>query len=77
MLLENTLTRFPAGSLKIIDRLPQGWVVGGITQSTPELANGEQAGDLVRAAFSPVQRAMFGALGIRQFLLLHRELGVS
>jgi hypothetical protein len=35
---ENTLTRFPAGSLNTIDRLPQGWVVGGITHSTPRAA---------------------------------------
>src|SRR5215469_7056052 len=35
---EKTLTRFPAGSRKIIDRLPQGWVVGGSTHSTPSAA---------------------------------------
>jgi hypothetical protein len=35
---EKTLTRFPAGSRKIIDRVPQGWVVGGSTQSTPSAA---------------------------------------
>ena len=29
------MTRFPAGSRKIIDRFPQGWVAGGMTHSTP------------------------------------------
>jgi deazaflavin-dependent oxidoreductase (nitroreductase family) len=38
----------------------------------PQLADRAQAGDLVRAAFSPVERAMFLVLGIRQFLLLQR-----
>ena len=38
----------------------------------PELADGEQARDVIRAAFSPVERAMFRMLGIRQFLLLQR-----
>jgi len=31
-------TRFPPGSRKIIERLPQGWVVGGITTVTPRPA---------------------------------------
>jgi hypothetical protein len=31
-----------------------------------------QAGPVVRAAFGPVERAMFRMLGIRQYLLLHR-----
>src|SRR5260370_5472070 len=35
---EKTFTRFPAGSRKIIDRLPQGWVVVGSTQLTPSAA---------------------------------------
>ena len=39
----------------------------------PELADGEQARDVVRAAFSPVERAMFRLLGIRQYLLLQRD----
>jgi deazaflavin-dependent oxidoreductase (nitroreductase family) len=38
----------------------------------PELADGEQAGDVIRAAFGPVERIMFRMLGIRQFLLLQR-----
>jgi deazaflavin-dependent oxidoreductase (nitroreductase family) len=38
----------------------------------PELADGEQAGEVIRAAFSLVERAMFRGLGIKQFLLLHR-----
>lgn len=38
----------------------------------PELADREQAGDVLRAAFSPVVRVMFRMLGIRQFLLLQR-----
>lgn len=48
---ENTLTRFPAGSRNIIDRL---------------------AAPVVRAAFGPLERAMFRMLGIRQYLLLRR-----
>src|SRR6516164_10136309 len=35
---ENTLTRLPSGSLKIMDRLPHGCVVGGRTQPTPRAA---------------------------------------
>ena len=31
-----------------------------------------QAGPVVRAAFGPVERAMFRMLGIRQYLLLRR-----
>jgi len=38
----------------------------------PELADREQAAPVVRAAFGPVQRAMFRMLGIRQYLLLQR-----
>ena len=38
MLRENTLTRFPAGSLKIIERFPQGWVAGSMTHATPSAA---------------------------------------
>ena len=30
--------RFPAGSRNIIDRFPQGWVVGGSTHSTSSAA---------------------------------------
>ena len=65
------MTRFPAGSRKITDRFPQGWVVGGITQSSqPELADRAQAAPFVRTAFNPVMRATLPMLGIRQFLLL-------
>lgn len=38
--------------------------------SHPQLADRTQARGLVRAAFSPVERATFRMLGIRQFLLL-------
>ena len=38
----------------------------------PELADREQAAPVVRAAFGPVERAMFRMLGIRQYLLLRR-----
>jgi deazaflavin-dependent oxidoreductase (nitroreductase family) len=38
----------------------------------PELADRDQAGPVVRAAFGPVERAMFRMLGIRQYLLLRR-----
>jgi deazaflavin-dependent oxidoreductase (nitroreductase family) len=38
----------------------------------PELADRDQAAPVVRAAFSPVWRAMFRMLGIRQYLLLRR-----
>ena len=38
----------------------------------PELADRDQAAPVVRAAFGPVERAMFRMLGIRQYLLLHR-----
>ena len=41
----------------------------------PELADRGQAAPVVRAAFSPVQRAMFRMLGIRQYLLLRRADG--
>jgi deazaflavin-dependent oxidoreductase (nitroreductase family) len=38
----------------------------------PELAGRDQAAPVVRAAFGPVERAMFRMLGIRQYLLLRR-----
>ena len=38
----------------------------------PELADGEQVKDVIRDAFSPVERIMLRMLGIRQFLLLQR-----
>ena len=38
----------------------------------PELADRDQAAPVVRAAFGPVERAMFRMLGIRQYLLLRR-----
>jgi len=37
-----------------------------------EFADRDQAAPVVRAAFGPVERAMFRMLGIRQYLLLHR-----
>jgi deazaflavin-dependent oxidoreductase (nitroreductase family) len=39
----------------------------------PELADGEQVRDVIRAAFSPVERIMLRMLGIRQFLLLRKS----
>ena len=39
----------------------------------PELADRNQAAPVVRAAFGPVERAMFRILGIRQYLLLRRS----
>jgi deazaflavin-dependent oxidoreductase (nitroreductase family) len=41
----------------------------------PELAGRDQAAPVVRAAFGPVERAMFRMLGIRQYLLLRRAGG--
>lgn len=38
----------------------------------PQLADGEQVRDVVRTAFSPVERTMLRMLGISQFLLLQR-----
>lgn len=38
----------------------------------PALVDGERARDVIRAAFSPLERLMFRMLGIRQFLLLQR-----
>ncbi len=38
----------------------------------PELADRDQAAPVLRAAFGPVERAMFRMLGIRQYLLLRR-----
>jgi deazaflavin-dependent oxidoreductase (nitroreductase family) len=41
----------------------------------PDLVDRDQAGEVIRAAFGPVQRAMFRMLGIRQYLLLDRADG--
>jgi hypothetical protein len=41
----------------------------------PELADGEQVREVIRVAFSPVERIMLRMLGIRQFLLLQRARG--
>ena len=41
----------------------------------PTLADRDQARPVVRAAFGPVERAMFRMLGIRQYLLLRRADG--
>jgi len=38
----------------------------------PDLAGRDEAAPLLRAAFGPVERAMFRMLGIRQYLLLRR-----
>jgi deazaflavin-dependent oxidoreductase (nitroreductase family) len=38
----------------------------------PRLADGDQIKDVIRAAFSPIERIMLRMLGIRQFLLLQR-----
>jgi len=38
----------------------------------PELAGRDEAAPVLRAAFGPVERAMFRMLGIRQYLLLRR-----
>ena len=38
----------------------------------PELADRDRAAPVLRAAFGPVERAMFRMLGIRQYLLLRR-----
>lgn len=38
----------------------------------PEFADRRQAAPVLRAAFTAVDRAAFRALGIRQYLLLHR-----
>ena len=38
----------------------------------PEFADRRQAAPVLRAAFTPVDRAAFRVLGIRQYLLLHR-----
>ena len=38
----------------------------------PELVGRDEAAPLLRAAFGPVERAMFRMLGIRQYLLLRR-----
>ena len=39
--------------------------------TNPELLNRENAGDLLKSTFSPVERAGFRLLGIRQFMRLH------
>lgn len=41
----------------------------------PGLADRDQASEVIRAAFGPVERAMFRVLGIRQYLLLDRADG--
>jgi deazaflavin-dependent oxidoreductase (nitroreductase family) len=38
----------------------------------PEFADRRRAAPVLRAAFTPVDRAAFRVLGIRQYLLLHR-----
>jgi deazaflavin-dependent oxidoreductase (nitroreductase family) len=38
----------------------------------PRLVDGPEARAVVKAAFGPAERAMFRALGIKQYLLLHR-----
>ena len=39
--------------------------------SQPEFLGRDQARELIRPAFSPLERASFHLLGIRQFMLLH------
>lgn len=39
--------------------------------TNPELLNREDAGDLLKSTFSPVERVGFRLLGIRQFMRLH------
>lgn len=39
--------------------------------TNPELLNREDAGNLLKSTFSPVERAGFRLLGIRQFMRLH------
>jgi deazaflavin-dependent oxidoreductase (nitroreductase family) len=41
----------------------------------PQLVDGPEARAAVKAAFGPIERAMFRALGIRQYLLLQRAEG--
>jgi deazaflavin-dependent oxidoreductase (nitroreductase family) len=43
--------------------------------TAPEVVSKADARTVIRAAFSPVERAMFRMLGIKQFLLLHRVPG--
>ena len=38
----------------------------------PQFVDGPEARAVVRQAFGPVERAVFRALGLRQYLLLHR-----
>jgi hypothetical protein len=48
------------------------WINGRDYHATnPELLNREDAGDLLKSTFSPVERAGFRLLGIRQFMRLH------
>ena len=39
--------------------------------TNPQFISREDAGDLINSTFSPVERASFRQLGIRQFMLLH------
>jgi deazaflavin-dependent oxidoreductase (nitroreductase family) len=39
----------------------------------PEILGRDEAGELIRSTFSPLERAGFGMLGIRQFMRLHAE----
>ena len=41
--------------------------------TAPEVVSKADARPVVRSAFSPVERAMFRMLGIKQFLLLQRD----
>jgi deazaflavin-dependent oxidoreductase (nitroreductase family) len=41
--------------------------------TNPEFVSREDAGDLIRSAFSPLERASLRLLGIRQFMRLHAE----
>ena len=43
----------------------------GYRADRPELADRRQAAPVLRAAYTPVDRAAFRVLGIRQYLLLH------
>jgi len=45
--------------------------------SQPEFVGLEQAGELIRPMFSPLERASFRLLGIRQFMVLHAVPGSS
>lgn len=41
--------------------------------TNPEFVSREDAGDLILSAFSPLERAGFRLLGIRQLMRLHAE----